>query len=253
MKILILAQECDATSMVYNAFKDEFEQVDLILEQKVDRKTFFKRRIKNLGWKKVLGQITFKILLEPFIKLQGKRRIKNIIQDYHLNPNKDYQMNHLYRVNSVNSDECRALLLKLKPDVVIVNGTRIISEKTLETTTAPFINMHTGITPKYRGVHGAYWALTQNDRQNCGVTIHRVDTGIDTGDILYQAAIPVTPLDNYYTYPYLQVGTGIKLEIKAVKDCENGTIKTISNTLPSRLWSHPTIIEYIKYRLKGIK
>ena len=70
MKILILAQECDATSMVYNAFKDEFEQVDLILEQKVDRKTFFKRRIKNLGWKKVLGQITFKILLEPFIKLQ---------------------------------------------------------------------------------------------------------------------------------------------------------------------------------------
>ena len=197
MKILILAQECDATSMVYNAFKDEFEQVDLILEQKVDRKTFFKRRIKNLGWKKVLGQITFKILLEPFIKLQGKRRIKNIIQDYHLNPNKDYQMNHLYRVNSVNSDECRALLLKLKPDVVIVNGTRIISEKTLETTTAPFINMHTGITPKYRGVHGAYWALTQNDRQNCGVTIHRVDTGIDTG--VQQLAIGGNNLTNGLT------------------------------------------------------
>ena len=41
--------------------------------------------------------------------------------------------------------------------------------------------MHAGITPQYRGVHGGYWAVVNNDPEHCGVTIHFVDKGIDTG------------------------------------------------------------------------
>jgi methionyl-tRNA formyltransferase len=35
-----------------------------------------------------------------------------------------------------------------------------------------FVNIHVGITPKYRGVHGTYWALVNNDVENSGVTVH---------------------------------------------------------------------------------
>jgi folate-dependent phosphoribosylglycinamide formyltransferase PurN len=52
-----------------------------------------------------------------------------------------------------------------------------------------FVNIHVGITPKYRGVHGTYWALVNNDVENSGVTVHFVDEGIDTGNIINQAIV----------------------------------------------------------------
>jgi folate-dependent phosphoribosylglycinamide formyltransferase PurN len=72
-------------------------------------------------------------------------------------------------------------LKAINPDLVIVNGTRIISKKVLSSINSKFVNIHVGITPKYRGVHGTYWALVNNDVENSGVTVHFVDEGIDTG------------------------------------------------------------------------
>ncbi len=73
--------------------------------------------------------------------------------------------------------------------MVLVVGTRIISRKVLVAVAAPFINYHDGITPKYRGIHGGYWASAQSDLANFGVTVHLVDPGIDTGEVLYQARL----------------------------------------------------------------
>jgi methionyl-tRNA formyltransferase len=53
---------------------------------------------------------------------------------------------------------------------------------------ALFINTHTGIH-KYSGVHGAYWALVSNDKENCGVIVDKLDQGIDTGEIITQCTI----------------------------------------------------------------
>src|SRR5690606_24425483 len=92
-------------------------------------------------------------------------------------------------VPSVNATQCIDLVQKIEPDIVVVNGTRIISKKVLDAVPVSFINTHVGITPKYRGVHGAYWALACGDTDNCGVTVHLVDKGIDTGGILKQAVI----------------------------------------------------------------
>ena len=133
--------------------------------------------------------------------------------------------------------------------MVVVNGTRIIKKEIIETIDAPFVNTHVGITPKYRGVHGGYWALTENDIEHCGVTVHLIDTGIDTGGILYQDVIEITDKDTFNTYPYLQTVAAIPLMKKAVNDIANKTYKTRKTDLPSRLWSHPTIMEYLKYRI----
>jgi hypothetical protein len=50
---------------------------------------------------------------------------------------------------SVNSMACRTILPTLKPDVILVIGTRIIGRQTLAGITAPVINFHSGINPKY--------------------------------------------------------------------------------------------------------
>jgi methionyl-tRNA formyltransferase len=75
----------------------------------------------------------------------------------------------------------------LNLDVIIVNGTRIISSKVLESMPALFINIH-GITLQYGGAWSIL-ALVSNDKENCGVIVDKLDQGIDTGEIITQCTI----------------------------------------------------------------
>ncbi|MBK6384551.1 MAG: formyl transferase [Chitinophagaceae bacterium] len=198
-----------------------------------------KRRMKKLGFFRVTGQIMFSMIVVPVIRLFSKARVRQLMTQYKFDE-APIPVEKKIHFSSVNDAECIELLKKIEPDVVIVNGTRIISKKVLESTKAVFINMHTGITPKYRGVHGGYWAVANNDIANCGVTVHLVDKGIDTGGILYQAGIQVTRKDNYFTYPFLQFGEGIPLMHKAVEDILHDKVTVVqSRTTESALWYHP--------------
>jgi methionyl-tRNA formyltransferase len=162
--------------------------------------------------------------------------------------------NVLY-VESVNHKDTISELVKINPSIIIINGTRIISKKVLNSVKSKFVNMHAGITPQYRGVHGGYWALVDRNPELCGVTIHLVDPGIDTGDILEQKSIRSMPGDNYSTYPLIQLGTGIPLLIKNVTHLLEGRINLKSgDESNSKLWSHPTLWQYLWYRIfRGVK
>ena len=61
-----------------------------------------------------------------------------------------------------------------------------------------FINCHAGALPFYRGRNPLNWALI-NGESHFGVTVHRVDTGIDTGAIIVQNFSEIKPEDNYST------------------------------------------------------
>lgn len=252
-KIVILAGKGSSTLFMLNGIKDKYQIHKVIIEQPVNKKLFLKRRIKKLGLKTVFGQILFQIFCVKFLNITSKSRVHKIKADNNLS-DKAVPDEILIEVPSVNSNECENLLQKLNPDIIIVNGTRIISKKTLNCIDATFLNTHAGITPKYRGVHGAYWALVNNDINNCGVTVHLVDAGIDTGGILYQKKINILDNDNFTTYPYLQIAEGIKLMSKAIDDIINNRISIKDKHSKSKLWSHPTIWKYLWLRIKkGIK
>ncbi|MGH2552445.1 MAG: formyl transferase, partial [Chitinophagaceae bacterium] len=193
-------------------------------------------------------------IIVPLLKVFSAKRVAEIKRAYPFDE-ADIPADKKKHFNSVNDDDCIKYIQELDPDIVIVNGTRIISSKVLQCTNAVFINMHTGITPIYRGVHGGYWALINNDRENCGVTIHKVDKGVDTGNVLYQAKIPVTRKDNFVTYPYLQFGEGLSLIKKSIDDIVADKSTSISSpSMESKLWYHPTIWQYLANRiLKGKK
>ena len=246
-----MAKKSESTTLIYNSLSEVYEIEGVILEQPVSRKKFLKRRVKKLGYFTVLGQILFQLLMVKFLKIISQNRINEIRGEAKVSE-KSIPESKIIEVDSVNSEIARDHLKALKPDIIIVNGTRIISKKTIESTCAAMINTHVGITPLYRGVHGGYWALVNGDSENCGVTVHLIDTGIDTGGILGQAQIKFNKKDNFYTYPLLQVIVGTELLKEVI-------LKDNFEVIPSRvkksmLWSHPTIFEYLKnYIIKGVK
>lgn len=255
MKIIILAGQDNSADYIFNVLSKKFLINVIIKERPISKYKFIKRRIKRLGLKKVIGQILFMVLYLPGLRFISNKRIKSIISNYGLEA-KSFLEKKIITVPSVNSFECINLLKQIRPDIILVSGTRIISKKVLKEINAVFINYHAGITPKYRGVHGAYWALVNNDIENCGVTVHLIDSGIDTGSILYQKTIRITSKDNFATYPFLQLVSGIGLLEKALHDIINKNPLIIKKRSEdeSKLWFHPTLCQYIYYCLfKGIK
>lgn len=253
MNILILGGRGESTNAVVNALADHYGELSLILEDNVPMMTFLRKRIKKLGLVTVLGQVAFVALIPRCLNKKSRNRIAQIKQIYGLNTDSCYRDNvKCYSVDSINSVTSIKNILLCSPDIIIVNGTRIISKQVLEAVQIPVINMHMGITPKYRGVHGGYWALANDDAANCGVTIHMVNTGIDTGDVIKQKRIAVEKEDNFVTYPYIQMGEGIRLELEILDEFKKtGKIKTQKIELPSMIWSHPTIWQYIWNRRKS--
>jgi folate-dependent phosphoribosylglycinamide formyltransferase PurN len=237
---------------MYNALAPKVNIECVIVEDKPSRTKLVSNRIKKLGLARTTGQLFF-IAFGKMIRSSSGNRHRQLISEYGLNET-DFPDNITERVKSVNSQKTIALLEDLEPSAVVVNGTRIISHRVLQSIKAPFINAHMGITPRYRGVHGGYWALVNDDIENCGVTVHLVDRGIDTGGVLYQDTIRVDDSDNFYTYPIHQVSKAIPLMQSALKDIKEGRMQVNQGALPSKLWYHPTLFEYLWHRMtKGVK
>ena len=247
-KIILLAADGNSTRIIFHHLSHKFTIHTVLLEHKENKKTFIKRRIKKLGWWKVAGQIAFRVFMVKWLNITSAKRTRKIIEQYHLNIN-PIPVDKLLTVDSINDDRVASLMKEIQPDAVIVNGTRIISKKILTAINCPFINTHTGITPMYRGVHGGYWALVNDDKNNCGVTIHLVNDGIDTGNILYQKKISPAIKDNFVTYPLLQTAAALELLTRAIKDALEGQLQPQVAAGPSALWYHPTIGQYIYNRI----
>lgn len=253
-RMVMLAGRGTSTAMIFHALNQEFGVEKVILEEGVPLRVFLARRLKNLGVLTVIGQMLFKIKVVPVLRLLSKRRLAEINQRYGLNPG-SIPDEKVLSVHSANDKQTIAYLKELCPDIVVINGTRILSQRVLESVPAVFVNMHAGITPLYRGVHGAYWALVQNKPDVCGVTVHVVDPGIDTGGILAQAVVELTSQDNFVTYPFLQLAAGIPLLKKALHDLMEGPPVFRPNPQgESALWSHPTLWGYVwNWLRRGVK
>lgn len=239
--VLVLAQAKPSSNIVINALAAKFGPPTVVFEAPESRALFLKRRLKRLGLAKVADQLAF----VAYSKVAGRLsrgRIDEIMRAHGLDERPRANAVH---VPSANDPATIELISRIAPDVVVVNGTRILSKALLNAVPAPFINMHAGITPAYRGVHGGYWALAKGDRENCGVTVHLVDPGIDTGGVLHQARIEPTRRDNFFTYPYLQLAAGLPLLVKAVDEALRGSLAPRAGEGPSGLWSHPGALSYL--------
>src|SRR5690606_3465284 len=248
-RIVLLACKRESTNIVYNSINSEFGIYKVLIEEKESTVKFLKRRIKKLGIFSVVGQVLFQILISRPLKYFSYKRRLEIISENGLDI-REITNEKIISVDSVNSEKTINILKDLQPNIIIVHGTRIISKKALSSVECKFINIHEGITPKYRGVHGAYWALANNDVYNSGVTVHFVDAGIDTGSIISQAVVKPVAKDNFATYQLLQLSKGLELLKKAIEDFFSGKLvskKEISTD--SKLWYHPTIWGYLFCRV----
>lgn len=247
--VVLLGGSDHTTDIVAHYLAGHVQAPTVIMEQPPSRVHMAVRRARRVGWSSVAGQILFVTLAQPVLRRRGRQRIRTIIGDSGLD---DSPYPGPVHVDSVNDRRTIDLLQGIGPTAIVVSGTRIISRAVLDAVECPFINIHAGITPRYRGAHGGYWALADGRPDLVGTTIHLVDQGIDTGGVLARAFFEVTPADTVATYPYLHLAAGLPLLADQVGRILSGGSPSVLPDDPdigrAPLRLHPTLWEYLHRR-----
>ncbi|HEX4646170.1 MAG TPA: methionyl-tRNA formyltransferase [Verrucomicrobiae bacterium] len=112
----------------------------------------------------------------------------------------------------------------LQPDLIVVaEYGQILPKAILDLPRLGCINVHTSLLPKYRGAAPIQWAIL-NDEAETGVTIMKMDAGLDTGDILAQRATPIQPEDDSQTLHNRLGRLGAELLIGTIREYATGRI-----------------------------
>lgn len=96
----------------------------------------------------------------------------------------------------INSEKVKKAIIEKEIDTIFVFGSSILKEEIFNSVDK-CINIHTGLIQEYRGVDSNFWCIFENKPESIGVTIHKVNKGIDTGNILLQSRVPLRFNDKY--------------------------------------------------------
>jgi hypothetical protein len=84
---------------------------------------------------------------------------------------------------SPNTSQARGFITNASPDLMIARCKVILKEEIFTIPRRGTFVMHPGICPEYRNAHGCFWALANRDLSRVGMTLLRIDRGVDTGPI----------------------------------------------------------------------
>src|SRR5690242_3190002 len=109
-------------------------------------------------------------------------------------------------------DQLRELSSEL---IVVAAYGQILPQEILELPRHGCLNVHTSILPKYRGAAPIQWAIANGETET-GVTIMKMDVGMDTGDILTQRVTPIRAEDNAATLHDRLAQIGAELLVQTI-------------------------------------
>ena len=117
-----------------------------------------------------------------------------------------------------------AELRELKSDLmVVVAYGQILPQAILDLPTHGCVNVHTSLLPKYRGAAPIQWAIADGNSET-GVTIMKMDAGLDTGPILSMRRTPILPEDDSQKLHDRLAQLGAKLLVETIPDYVSGNI-----------------------------
>jgi len=133
----------------------------------------------------------------------------------------------VYQPDSVNSKESIERLKEINPDCIVVAAFgQILKEGVLNAAKYGCLNVHASLLPKYRGAAPINWAVI-NGEEKTGITIMKMDKGLDTGDILKIREIKIEEDDDSSTIADKLAKLGGELIVETLADLENGSITPI--------------------------
>jgi folate-dependent phosphoribosylglycinamide formyltransferase PurN len=150
----------------------------------------------------------------------------------------------------VNSEEAVNFIRGLAPDIVLVNGTQLLRTPVLALMpelALGVVNLHTGLSPYSRGGNCNLFMLLEGRPELVGVTVHHIDAGIDSGDIISSAQVPMEAEDTFEMIEARSFHLGVDLLLTAARQMQRGQAARVKQWDEGKLFLRRTGYQYEPY------
>jgi Formyl transferase len=157
-------------------------------------------------------------------------------------------------VGSPNSTEAEAFIREQQPDLVVARCKTLLGERIFTIPRLGTYVMHPGICPEYRNAHGCFWATATGDRDNVGMTLLRIDKGVDTGPVYGYFRVDDDPRESHVVTQHRVVLDHLDAIRETLLAIEAGTASRIDTTgRRSAAWGQPWLSAYLRMRRSAFK
>jgi hypothetical protein len=156
-------------------------------------------------------------------------------------------------VASPGSRESQAFIEAAKPDLVIALCKNILPERVFSIPRFGTFVFHPGICPEYRNAHGCFWALASDDLSRVGMTLLRIDKGVDTGPIFGHFGAEFDEVRD----SHIQIQNKVVLDnLEALRlrltDIASGSARPIDvSSRESHEWGQPWLTAWMRWKSKA--
>lgn len=146
-----------------------------------------RRELRRVGFLRVLDVVAFRIFYRLVLARGDTAWLKEEVARLRkIYPARFDDVPRLV-VEDPNTMDVEHFVRQLRPDLMIARCKVILKPRIFEIPVKGTFVLHPGICPEYRNAHGCFWALVNRDLERVGMTLLRVDAGVDTGPIFLQA------------------------------------------------------------------
>ena len=230
----------------------ELVAVVIISENSSRLSTRIKKEIKRSGILGFLDVIAFRFYHKLYMSKKDlayeQSTLKFLTETYpQLSEN-----TKIFRTDSPNSQETLEFLSELDFDFAIARCKSILKEEIFTQAKNGTYVMHPGVCPEYRNAHGCFWAVVNEDYQRIGMTLLKVDKGIDTGPVYGYFGGDFDLLNETHNIIQSRVVFDNLDEIKQkFFDIFNGTAQPINTQgRKSGTWGQPWLSVFLKWKTK---
>jgi methionyl-tRNA formyltransferase len=197
----------------------------IIRESDFDVKVIVGAKNNKIKKKKVLTMKVFKNrAINAVFSKYGKRfnDEKFLTEEFYFKNSKlDFEFAHSKHLlttvepsdNNINDQKFVKIIRDFQPEILLVMGAIIISSEIINLAKYS-INLHTGLSPYYRGAHSNLWPFINNDFAMCGFTIHLLTPQIDSGAIIHSQQINVNRNSTFSGVNCEAIVSGTKITTK---------------------------------------
>ena len=213
----------------------------------------FLRRVRReagrVGWIRMLDVLAFRLWYRVRARGRDQRwigaRLRELRERY-----PESVAAPVCRVPTPNAAECEAFIRAARPDIVVALCKNILAERVFGIPAAGTVVLHPGICPEYRNAHGCFWALANDDLGRVGLSLLRIDRGIDTGPVCgYFTTAFDEQRESHIVIQHRMILDNLEGIRALLERVAGGTAAPIDTSArASREWGQPWLSAYWRWR-----
>lgn len=209
-----------------------------------------RRELRRVGWLRFFDVLAFRAYYALALARNDVRWMEAQIRQLRSRYQVDPVAAEVLEASDPNSAAVASFLQRLHPDLVVARCKSLLKPEIFNIPVCGTYVLHPGICPEYRNAHGCFWALANRDLTRVGMTMLRVDSGVDTGPVLLQSSYDFDEVnESHAVIQYRVVLENLEPITDELFAAWRGTSQPL-NTAARRsgVWGQPWLSAYLKWK-----